>query len=101
MSETFEVLVPLARKREVAMAPKPYAPRAATLAGKRIGLVNNSKSMAFPTLEVVKEKLASRFPDAKFSYFATPTFVLSERDLEEVKKWASREADVVIGAMGD
>lgn len=101
MSEVFEVLIPLARKKEVAMAPKPYAPRVPTLSGKRIGLVNNSKSMAFPTLEVVKERLASRFPDAKFSYFATPTFVLSERDLEEAKKWASREADVVIGAMGD
>lgn len=105
MQETFDVFIPLAKRKKAAVeerAAVPYAPRLNALSGKKVGLVNNSKSMAFPTLEVIKEKLSSRFPDISFAYFKTPTFVLTERDYENIKNWALTEKiDAAIGAMGD
>jgi hypothetical protein len=105
MMEIFEVVIPLAKRKKVEVEGKaaaPYAPRVDTLRGKKIGLVNNSKSMASPTLEVVKEKLSSRFTNITFTYFKTPTFVLTDRDYENVKNWALNEKiDAAIGAMGD
>mgnify|MGYP003340590299 CR=1 FL=1 len=43
-------------------ASKPYAPRLASLAGKRIGLLSNAKWQAFRMLPLLKTMLEADFP---------------------------------------
>lgn len=68
MSNTEFMLVvdPTAEDQPVSQS---IAPRLVTLAGTRIGLIDNSKHMALPTLQAIEALLKERYGVAAFSYY--------------------------------
>ena len=98
---SYEVLNPWAEADPVAW--KGINQRLTDLAGKKIGLLRNSKRTAEPTLEVVEERLKRRYPNASFSWFANlkPNETAVESDIkEEFEKWLTG-VDAVIASYGD
>lgn len=79
------------------------SPRLETLGGKKIGLLRNTKRAAAPTMEVLKRRLAERFPALEFTEFANlkPNEVITEHGAkEEFENWV-KGVDAVISAFGD
>jgi hypothetical protein len=78
-------------------------PRPADLAGKKIGLLVNSKRAAEPTLKVVEDRLKKRYPAAAFSWFAnlTPNQALVELPAKEQFEDWLKGLDAVVAAYGD
>jgi hypothetical protein len=78
-------------------------PRPAGLAGKKIGLLRNSKRAAEPTLKVVEERLKKKYPTAEFTWFSnlTPNQTLVELDAKQQYEDWLKGVDAVIAAYGD
>jgi len=98
---TYEVLSPWAEADPVNF--RGINPRPADLAGKKIGLLRNSKRAAEPTLKVVEDRLKKKYPTAEFTWFSnlTPNEALSE--LPDKQKWEDwlKGVDAIVAAYGD
>ena len=97
----YEVLSPWAEADPVKF--RGINPRPDGLAGKKIGLLRNSKRAAEPTLKVVEDRLKKRYPTAEFSWFSnlTPNQALTELpDKQQYEDWL-KEVDAVVAAYGD
>jgi len=81
---------------------KPLAERVDSLDGKTIGLYDNGKPAGEPLLTAVQEKLAERYPDAKFEWYHVPFLNdIKDEDVQaDVVEWA-KGVDTAIGAIGD
>jgi len=79
------------------------SPRLETLEHARIGLFDNGKPAAEPTLQVIEERLNERFPSAETTSYAVEHLnrLKNEGELERLESWAESEADACIGAIGD
>ena len=92
-----EILDPRA---EIFTPPQvPVSPRLSTLAGKKIGILNNTKPGADSFLPFMQKALKEAFPTVEFktfqiSYNAYPG---KEKDLKALADWS----DGVIGILGD
>jgi hypothetical protein len=99
----YEVLNPWAESD-----PVPYkeltASRLPELAGKKIGLLCNTKRAAKPILTVLEGKIKRRFPAAVISWYITMNAIGPEEIATENKakfeNWL-RGVDAVIAAVGD
>jgi hypothetical protein len=100
-NEVYEVLSPWAEAD-----PKPLrgiALRVPDLAGKKIGLLSNSKRAAKPIQTAVESRLKERFPSAEISWFRTRSFSVSELEPQrkgEFEEWI-KGVDAVVAAVGD
>jgi hypothetical protein len=97
----YEVLSPWAEADPVPW--RGINPRPANLAGKKIGLLRNSKRAAEPSLQVVADRLKKRYPTVEFSWFANlrPNEMSVAQDIkDDFEKWL-KEADAVIASYGD
>lgn len=100
-ANAFQVLSPWAEADPVPV--KGINPRVGPLAGKRLGLLLNSKRAAGPILESVERRLRAQYPDLAFTSFAN--LVPNELAIEtprrdEFKKFVD-ESDAIIAAVGD
>jgi hypothetical protein len=99
----YEVLSPWAEAD-----PRPIkgltVPRLINLAGKKIGLLCNTKRAALPISTVVERKLKERYPTCKISRYTTLNAVgPAEIDTENKAKFEEwlKGVDAVITAVGD
>ena len=98
---SYEVLSPWAETDR--MPFRGISPRLDALAGKKIGLLTNSKRAAAPTMQVLKRRLAEKFPSVEFTEFANlkPNEVITEHaGKDEFENWV-KGVDAVISAFGD
>jgi hypothetical protein len=97
----YEVLSPWAEAD-----PMPFrgiSPRLNGLAGKKIGLLVNTKRAAAPAMQVLKRKLTEKFPTVEFTEFANlkPNETINEHGAkDDFEDWV-RGVDGVITAFGD
>ena len=97
----YEVLTPWAEADPIPF--RGISPRLETLAGKKIGLLANSKRAAAPALQVLKKRLVEKFPSVEFTDFANlkPNEVVTEHGAkDEFEDWV-KGVDAVISAFGD
>jgi hypothetical protein len=97
----YEVLSPWAEADT--MPFRGISPRLDGLAGKKIGLLMNTKRAAAPTMQVIKRKLKEKFPTVEFTEFANlkPNEVITEHGAkDEFEEWV-KGVDAVITAFGD
>ena len=97
----YEVLSPWAEAD-----PTPFrgiSPRIDGLAGKRIGLFQNTKRAAAPILEVVERRLKEKFPTVEVTGFTNPkpNEVVIDQDIKEKFEDWLKGVDAVIAAFGD
>jgi hypothetical protein len=97
----YEVLSPWAEADPVKF--RGITPRPADLAGKKIGLLRNSKRAAEPTLKVVEDRLKKRYPAAEFTWFSnlTPNEALVEQEAKQQYEDWLKGVDAVVAAYGD
>ena len=77
--------------------------RLTDLAGKKIGLLRNSKRAAEPSLKIVADRLKKRYPTVSFSWFANlrPNEMSVAQDIKnDFEKWL-KGVDAVIASYGD
>lgn len=77
----------------------PLVPRVDSLDGKRIGFYNNNKPAAEPVTEVLRTRMAERYPDATFERFHVAA--RDDEQLREIGEWAAEEVDVALAVIGD
>jgi len=97
----YEVLSPWAEADPIPF--RGISQRLDTLAGKKIGLLRNSKRAALPTLNVVRKRLKEKFPTAEFTEFGNlkPNEVIIEQEgKEKFEEWL-KGVDAVVTAYGD
>jgi hypothetical protein len=93
---TIEVLSPAAAPADVAV---PLAPRVPTLAGRVVGLLNNSKSGSRPFLDRVEELLRREHGVSKIIRYDKKAAALPIPD--EMLAAATGECDVVVNGIAD
>jgi len=93
---TIELLSPAGA---VARSAVPLAPRVATLAGRVIGLLDNSKSGTRPFLDRVQDLLQREHSVSRIIRYDKQAAALPAPD--EMLDAASRECDVVINGIAD
>jgi hypothetical protein len=98
---SYEVLSPWAEADPIPL--KGLAPRVDSLAGKRIGLLCNSKRAAPLILNVAERILKERFPTAETSWFRAQSFSVSSLEPDNLAKFDDwiKDVDVVVAAVGD
>ena len=92
-----EILDPRA---EIFTPPQlPVSPRLSTLAGKKIGILNNTKPGADSFLPFMQKAIKESFPTAEFKTFQVSynAYPGKEKDLKALADWS----DGVIGLLGD
>ena len=94
--QTIELLSPVG---VVAGNAVPLAARVATLAGRVVGLLNNSKSGTRPFLDRVQDLLQSEHGVSRVIRYDKKAAALPAPD--EMLDAASRECDVVINGIAD
>ncbi|THE65985.1 hypothetical protein D8Y22_04735 [Salinadaptatus halalkaliphilus] len=94
------MLDPIADSSDVEQTP--IAPRIESLADKRIGLFDNGKLAAEPTLTVVEERITDAYPNATVDHYAVDHLnqLKNDEELERIESWAD-DIDACIGAIGD
>lgn len=96
-----EVSIKVLDPRAQRWAPeaRPIQPRLATLAGKKIAIVNNTKPGAAYIRPYIIEVLKEKYPDIEFKEFVISynMYPKKSEDLKAVAVWA----DAVIGMLGD
>jgi hypothetical protein len=97
----YEVLSPWAEADP--MSFRGISPRLPGLAGKKIGLLRNSKRAAAPALQAVKKRLTEKFPTVEFTEFANlkPNEVVTEHAAKDAFEDWVKGVDAVITAFGD
>ena len=101
LSGQYEVLSPWADAD-----PKPLkglAPRLTDLAGKKIGLLCNSKRAAPVILTVAERLLKERFPTSETSWFRAQFFSVSALEPDNLARFEDwiKGVDAVVAAVGD
>jgi hypothetical protein len=98
---TYEVLSPWAEADSVPW--KGINPRLSDLAGKKIGLLRNSKRVAEPSLKIVAERLKKKYPNIEFSWFSNlkPNEMSIAQDIKDDFEAWIKEVDAVIASYGD
>ena len=80
------------------------APRITDLAGKKIGLLCNTKRASRPILTVVESKLKERYPTADISWYFTQYAIgpeeIETENREKFEEWLKGVNTVVMG-VGD
>ena len=73
------------------------------LAGKKIGLLRNSKRAAEPSLKIVADRLKKRYPTISFSWFANlrPNETSIAQDIKDDFEAWLKGVDAVIASYGD
>ena len=97
----YEVLSPWAEADPVPW--RGINPRLPDLAGKKIGLLRNSKRAAEPSLKVVADRLKKRYPTIQFSWFANlkpNERAVAQEIKDDFEKWL-KGVDAVIASYGD
>lgn len=99
----FEVFSPWAEADAIPLQGL-KVPRLADLAGKKIGLLCNTKRAARPILTVVEDKLKERYPTVEISRYFT-LYAIGPEEIETENKakfedWV-KGVDAVIAAVGD
>lgn len=97
----YEVLSPWAEADPIAF--RGISPRVASLEGKTVGLLGNSKRTSGPTLDVVEDRLRKKFPSVKFTRLMNliPNETVTETPKkDEFEEWI-KGVDTVIGSYGD
>jgi hypothetical protein len=97
----YEVLSPWAEADPI--PSRGIAPRVTDLAGKKIGLLRNTKRAALPIMNVVERRLKEKFPTAGFTEFANlrPNEAIIEQDAKvEFEDWL-KGVDAVVATFGD
>jgi hypothetical protein len=97
----YEVLSPWAEAD-----PVPFQginPHPDGLAGKKIGLLRNSKRAAEPSLKVLEDRLKQKYPTTEFTWFSNLTPNQALIDLPEKQQFEDwlKEVDEVILSYGD
>jgi hypothetical protein len=98
---TYEVFSPWAEADPVPW--RGINPRLTDLAGKKIGLLRNSKRAAEPSLKAVADRLKKRYPTIQFSWFANlkPNEMSIAQDIkDDFEKWI-KGVDAVVASYGD
>jgi len=97
----YEVLSPWAEADPVPLHG--LAPRIDKLAGKKIGLLQNSKRAAPRILDVTDRLLKEKFPEIQVSRFVGKLFSVSAEEPERRKEFEDwlKGLDAVIAAVGD
>jgi hypothetical protein len=100
-SASYEALSPWAEADPIPL--KGLAPRVADLAGKKIGLLCNSKRAAPLILNATERILKERFPTSEISWFRARTFSVSSLEPENLEKFDDwiKGVDAVVAAVGD
>jgi hypothetical protein len=106
MSAQYEVLNPWGDVDPI--TPRPITPRLIDMAGKKVGLLANSKLASKPILTAVGEKLKERIPTCELSWYDawgtyhTPYWVLQVESEHKstFEEWV-KGVDTVIHATGD
>jgi hypothetical protein len=100
-SASYEVLSPWAEADPIPL--KGLAPRVDNLAGKKIGLLCNSKRAAPLILNVTERILKERFPTSEISWFKAQSFSVSSLEPDNLAKFDDwiKDVDVVVAAVGD
>jgi hypothetical protein len=96
-----EVLSPWAEADPIPF--RGISPRVESLAGKKIGLLRNTKRAALPTLNAVRKRLKEKFPTAEFTEFGNlkPNEVITEQEAKgKFEEWL-KGVDAVVTAFGD
>ena len=99
--EKYEVLSPWAEADPIPL--QGLSPRVTDLAGKKIGLLCNSKRAAPLILNVTERLLKERYPTSQISWFRTRTFSVSSLEKDraaEFEDWI-KGVDAVVAAVGD
>jgi hypothetical protein len=97
----YEVLSPWAEADPIPF--RGISPRLEGLAGKKIGLLRNTKRAAPPIMNVVKRRIKERFPTVEITEFANlrPNEVIIEQETKaEFEDWL-KGVDAVVAAFGD
>jgi hypothetical protein len=97
----YEVLNPWAEGDPVQW--KGINPRLTDLAGKKIGLLRNSKRTAEPSLKIVADRLKKKYPTIEFSWFSNlkPNEMSIAQDIkDDFEEWV-KKVDAVIASYGD
>jgi hypothetical protein len=107
-NDQYEVLSPWADADSIPR--KGITPRLTNLEGKTIGLFENQKVSAKPTLTAVEKQLKERFPTCKFSWFVSPQDIgpasgppkqlIDSKHKAEFEEWL-KGVDTVVAAVGD
>jgi hypothetical protein len=100
-NDSFSVLSPWAEADPV--PARGISPRVTGLAGKKIGLLHNSKRSAEPILSVVESKLKVQIPVAQFSHFinSVPNEIAAESTAKDKFEDWVKSVDAVVAAVGD
>jgi hypothetical protein len=104
-SETNGVYQVLSPWAEADLIPlRGISPRLNALAGKKIGLLGNTKRAARPILNVVEGKLKERFPTSEISYYITLNAIgpqeIETENRAKFEEWL-KGVDAVVAAVGD
>jgi hypothetical protein len=97
----YEVLSPWAEADAVPW--RGINPRVSDLSGKTVGLLRNSKRAAEPSLKILSERLAKRFPGVKFTWFSNLTpneMAIRQSFKDDFEKWLLG-VDTVVASYGD
>src|SRR5512135_3556876 len=99
MKTSYEVLSPWAEADPVPL--KGLAPRVDSLAGKKIGLLCNSKRAAPLILNVTERILKERFPTSEISWFRAQSFSVSSLEPDNLARFDDwiRGVDAVVAAV--
>jgi hypothetical protein len=100
-SSDYEVLSPWAEADPIPF--RGISPRVESLAGKKIGLLRNTKRAALPIMHVIERRLKEKFPTAEFMEFANlkPNEVITEQEAKgKFEEWL-KGVDAVVAAFGD
>ena len=98
---SYEVLSPWAEADPIPF--RGISPRIESLAGKKIGLLRNTKRAALPIMHVLEKRLKERFPTVEFTGFLNPkpNETITEQDAKgEFEDWL-KGVDAVIATFGD
>ena len=99
----YEVLSPWAEADPIPLRGL-TAPRLTDLAGKKIGLLCNTKRAARPVATVVEAKLKEKYPTAEISWYITINAVgpeeIETENKDKFEDWL-KGIDTVVASVGD
>ncbi|MFC1949921.1 hypothetical protein ACFLW0_07110 [Chloroflexota bacterium] len=103
VNSQYEVLSPWAEADPIPLRGL-TAPRITDLAGKKIGVLYNTKRAAKPVSAVVEGKLRERFPTAEISLYSTLNAIgppeIETENKADFEDWI-KGVDAVIATVGD
>jgi hypothetical protein len=98
----YEVLSPWAEADPVPLTG--ISPRVTALAGKKIGLLGNTKRATRPILTVVERRLKEKFSDSEISHYTTLNAIgpneIETENRAKFEEWL-KGVDTVVAAVGD